>query len=200
MEGILSSNAQINCATVSITCHAFLLALTLNPTYPLQEGDVTLHWSVSPTKDADKTYFALTQTGTGWVALGFPSTPNQMVGAQAVIYTPGEANPVQVYSLVGKSVAQVLVTNDAFLIDDVEELAPESGVGFIFSRTADDSFDPNGSGAFLLAHHSTVTTLALHSARKGVDIDLGAGGLKGKSPVEAPAPEPVLVEEQEDEA
>ena len=99
---------------------------------------MTVHWSTPSAGCTDKTYFALTQAGTGWVSLAFPSSRNLMVGAQAVIYTPGEANPIQVYDLAGKSTAQVLASNDAFAIDDIEELALESGVGFFFSRAAND--------------------------------------------------------------
>ena len=89
----------------------------------------------------------------------------------------GETDPIQVYSLTGKAVNLVVPGNDNFLIGDAEELVLESGVGFVFSRDADDSFDPAGAANFLLAAHSTSTTLAYHTERHGVDLNLlGASG------------------------
>lgn len=138
--------------------------LVAGPT-PMQEAGVTVHYSIPDgaggrrrlAQAADKTLFAVTQEGPGWISLAFPENPGQMVPSEAIIYTPGQNPPVQVYNLGSKSVAGVAVSN-AFPIDDIEVV--DGGV--IFSRAASATFDPAGSVNVLFARHDTTPGLAYH--------------------------------------
>lgn len=132
---------------------------------------MTLHYS-TPDTSPDKTFFAVVQDGPGWTAVAWPETPGVMIGSDAVIYTPGENNPIQVYDLTSKAPAGVVVSNDAFVIDDIEEIPG----GFVFSRAASADFDPTATQDMLLARHSTTPGLTgAHSERSAVVVPLTGG-------------------------
>ena len=128
---------------------------------------MTVHYS---TNSADKTYFAVTADSSGWLSLAFPETPGRMVPSGAVIYTPNINPQVQVYSLSGKSAAGVTASN-TFAIDDIETIDN----GFIFSRAADNSFDPTADTNLLLARHPSNAAISYHgsSTRGGLQLKLG---------------------------
>lgn len=95
-----------------------------------------------------------------------------MIGSTAVIYTPGQTPPVQVYDITAKSEAGVQVSN-TFPIDDIVT----DDAGFTFSRAASPDFDPTGAFNVLFARSDNSPTLAYHGTnnKSGALLDLAGG-------------------------
>jgi len=133
-----------------------------------------LHWR----NEDDGVALAGEATGAGWASIAFPTTPGQMVGAEAVIGWTGDGGDViDVYRLTGKAADLVIPVTDAFEISD-EEIEEVAGKTILhFTRKFDDNFPPEGPHNLLVAYHTTADELQYHTGRQGVTIDfLGGDG------------------------
>jgi len=134
-----------------------------------------LHWR----NEADGVALAGEATGAGWASIAFPTSPGQMVGAEAVIGWTGDGGDViDVYRLTGKAADLVVPVTDAFDISDEEVEEVDGKTILHFTRKFDDDFQAEGPHDLLVAYHTTADDIQYHTGRQGVTVNFlgGEGG------------------------
>eukprot|EP00803_Ostreobium_quekettii_P009476 evm.model.scf_3488EXC.2 EVM.evm.TU.scf_3488EXC.2 scf_3488EXC:8988-12604(-) len=140
-------------------------------------GQYVLNWRL----EEDGVALAAEATGTGYVALAWPSQAGQMVGAEAVIgWTDDDGEGVvEMYDLNDKSVDAVVATNGSFEIADASVEEADGKTVLRFTRRFDDVFTAAGAIDLLAAFSSDSDALAYHTARQGFAVSFSGDATEG---------------------
>lgn len=136
-------------------------------------GDFSLHWTATPAQIV----VGAQATAEGYVAIGFSSTPGEMIGSKSVIGWAGAEDFVDLYTLDTKQVSGIIVEANAIPVMEDPTVEEIDGTTLVtFTRVFDDDFAYDATHDLVYAHH-TADEIAYHgpSTRGSLQINFGTG-------------------------
>eukprot|EP00192_Tetraselmis_astigmatica_P009918 CAMPEP_0117662012 /NCGR_PEP_ID=MMETSP0804-20121206/7835_1 /TAXON_ID=1074897 /ORGANISM="Tetraselmis astigmatica, Strain CCMP880" /LENGTH=823 /DNA_ID=CAMNT_0005468901 /DNA_START=836 /DNA_END=3307 /DNA_ORIENTATION=- len=143
-------------------------------------ANYNVHWKLA--EDLQSFTMAVSATTAGWVAVGFPTSPGAMTGAEAIFGTSDAE--VITYTLVTKSSSSF--TEAAINGLESTKITTEGGTLLLEFAMAAGAMNPLDLNLIIAENENNVNVLAFHTAKaalNGLNLLSGAPPQAGKNPL-----------------